>query len=220
MSQHLAADRICHLLSPGCFSLTVPPLLFWKSCTISTRIWNTPEHAFCCRLQTESPHIPARGHLWVEMWNPHIHSDVKRIRRNWWCWIPVTFSLVPSLIPFLQLEPFTVVALSWSDLPGCRYRCYSLTIHLPVLAYPYINKLLGVFCKAEDKCNWIEKTSLTKSQAAIRSDDSVHHWEPHLIWWTGEPSSVSLLIDRRTKNDHQWCSISAGGLAPTDKWKQ
>lgn len=168
MSQHLAADRICHLLSPGCFSLTAPPLLFWKSCTISPRIWNTPEHAFGCRLQIKSPpYTPVRGHEWVkrEMRNTHIHSDVKRIRRNYWCWIPATFSPVPSLIPFLQLQPFTVVALpAWSDLPGCRYRCDSLTIHLPALAYQYINKLLGVFCKSEDKCNWIEKPPLTKAR--------------------------------------------------------
>lgn len=84
-----------------------------------------------------------------------------------------------------------MVALSaWSDLPGCRYRCYSLTVHLPVLAYPYINKLLGVFCKAEDKCNRIDE-----NQAAIQSDDSERHREAHLIWWTGVLLWAFWLID-------------------------
>lgn len=172
---------------------------------ISGLVFHRPKSSVTDHKIESSLSFHFRGHEWVKRTtrNTHIHSDVQQ---RHCCWIPVTFSPVQFLIRLVRLEPFTVDAFSaWSDFAGGRYRYKSLTIHLPVLAYPYINKLLGASCKSEDKWNRSANHLWQKPGGiSIRRDQASLRWTCHLN--DGYSSArLSFQIDNQTK--------SAGSLA-------
>lgn len=191
------------------------PCYFCRGCSIPTRFWNLSAYlgwSFISQsllLRTTKSNLPSvsisgvmnglsvrrETPTFIQMFNSDTAAESQ------WPFLRSDF-----LIPLVRLEPFTVDAFSaWSDFPGCRYRYKSLTIHLPVLAYPYINKLLGASCKSEDKWNRSANYLWQKpGGVSIRRDQASLRWTCHLN--DGYSSArLSFQIDNQRK--------SAGSLA-------